>query len=243
MVGVVRRPHVVSLLVGRRRFVVALASRGPQSSEGRRRDDSFGRLAMRRGGARGGREPRDMESDSSEQESPDSGNESSGDDVDFAMEVEAQRDRQPDPDDYPFEVLSTDQIVQYMDNSIYEVNSVVKVHPRPDLYICIIMSMKVCVVCIYICMANGCRPCFLFCFIRAGYVIFFWLSLFIFVVDVRGFFVRIRRGCRSSAAVAIFNVVQAVNASPRNVVVLSCLDEIYMWHSRCKNFFRPKPHP
>ncbi|XP_077284873.1 E3 ubiquitin-protein ligase ariadne-1 isoform X1 [Arctopsyche grandis] len=70
---------------------------------------------------------RDMDSDSEGVDSADSGNESSGDDVDFTMEVEAQRDRQPDSDDYPYEVLSTDQIVQYMDNSIYDVNSVVKI--------------------------------------------------------------------------------------------------------------------
>lgn len=59
----------------------------------------------------------------------DSGNESSGDDVDFAMEVEsvATRDRQNDTDDYPYEVLSTEEIVQHMVDSIKDVNTVVEV--------------------------------------------------------------------------------------------------------------------
>lgn len=59
----------------------------------------------------------------------DSGNESSGDDVDFAMEVESTstRERQTDVDDYPYEVLSTEEIVQHMVDSIKEVNTVVEV--------------------------------------------------------------------------------------------------------------------
>lgn len=60
----------------------------------------------------------------------DSGNESSGsDDVDFAMEVESSttRDRQTDSDDYPYEVLSTEEIVQHMVDCIKDVNSVVEV--------------------------------------------------------------------------------------------------------------------
>lgn len=59
----------------------------------------------------------------------DSGNESSGDDVDFAMEVEVSghREKQTDTDDYPFEVLSTEEIVQHMVDCIKEVNSVVEV--------------------------------------------------------------------------------------------------------------------
>ncbi|RZF33702.1 hypothetical protein LSTR_LSTR016138 [Laodelphax striatellus] len=58
----------------------------------------------------------------------DSGNESSGDEVDFPMEVEANnpRERQSE-DDYPFEVLSTEEIVQHMVDSIKEVNMVVEV--------------------------------------------------------------------------------------------------------------------
>ncbi|XP_014285126.1 E3 ubiquitin-protein ligase ariadne-1 isoform X1 [Halyomorpha halys] len=58
----------------------------------------------------------------------DSGNESSGDDVDFAMDVgNSARERQPDIDDYPFEVLSTEEIVQHMVDCIKEVNTVVEI--------------------------------------------------------------------------------------------------------------------
>lgn len=59
----------------------------------------------------------------------DSGNESSGDDVDFAMEIESAnpRERATDVDEYPFEVLSTEEIVQHMVDSIKEVNTVVEV--------------------------------------------------------------------------------------------------------------------
>jgi len=59
----------------------------------------------------------------------DSGNESSGDDVDFAMEIESgnPRERATDVDEYPFEVLSTEEIVQHMVDCIKEVNSVVEV--------------------------------------------------------------------------------------------------------------------
>lgn len=61
-------------------------------------------------------------------EEVDSGNESSGDDVDFAMDVgNGGKERQPDIEDYPFEVLSTEQIVQHMVDCIKEVNSVVEV--------------------------------------------------------------------------------------------------------------------
>ena len=59
----------------------------------------------------------------------DSGNESSGDDVDFAMEIEANnpRERANETEEYPFEVLSTEEIVQHMVDSIKEVNMVVEV--------------------------------------------------------------------------------------------------------------------
>lgn len=59
----------------------------------------------------------------------DSGNESSGDDVDFVMDVDSNntRERQTDVDEYPFEVLSTEEIVQHMVDSIREVNTVVEV--------------------------------------------------------------------------------------------------------------------
>lgn len=67
----------------------------------------------------------------------DSGNESSGDDVDFAMEVEsaATRDRQNDTDDYPYEVLSTEEIVQHMVDCIKDVNTVVEV--RSPILFCV----------------------------------------------------------------------------------------------------------
>lgn len=61
----------------------------------------------------------------------DSGNESSGDDnMEFAMEIEAAspRERASDVDDYPFEVLSTEEIVQHMVDSIKDVNTVVEVN-------------------------------------------------------------------------------------------------------------------
>lgn len=60
----------------------------------------------------------------------DSGNESSGDDVDFAMEIEANNSREKanDVDEYPFEVLSTEEIVQHMVDSIKDVNSVAEVN-------------------------------------------------------------------------------------------------------------------
>uniref|UniRef100_A0A1B6IAE4 RBR-type E3 ubiquitin transferase n=1 Tax=Homalodisca liturata TaxID=320908 RepID=A0A1B6IAE4_9HEMI len=69
----------------------------------------------------------------SEEDTPyddiDSGNESSGDEVDFPMEVEANnpRERQIDVDEYPYEVLSTEEIVQHMVDSIREVNTVVEI--------------------------------------------------------------------------------------------------------------------
>lgn len=59
----------------------------------------------------------------------DSGNETSGDDVEFGIEVEAgsAREVQTIEDDYPYEVLSTDDIVQHMVDSIKEVNMVVQI--------------------------------------------------------------------------------------------------------------------
>uniref|UniRef100_A0A1Y1JWN5 RBR-type E3 ubiquitin transferase n=1 Tax=Photinus pyralis TaxID=7054 RepID=A0A1Y1JWN5_PHOPY len=59
------------------------------------------------------------------QEYEDSGNETSGDDVDFAMEVEAGAAFTTN-EDYQFEVLSTDDIVQYMTDTIKDVNTVVQ---------------------------------------------------------------------------------------------------------------------
>ncbi len=68
--------------------------------------------------------------DSDEDIYDDSGNESSGDDddVEFAMveEPNNQKDRQ-ELEDYPFEVLTTEQILQHMNECIKEVNIVVEV--------------------------------------------------------------------------------------------------------------------
>ena len=60
----------------------------------------------------------------------DSGNESSGDDVDFPMEDEqgnSHKERPSEVEDYPYEVLSTEEIVQHMVDCIKEVNTVVEV--------------------------------------------------------------------------------------------------------------------
>lgn len=53
----------------------------------------------------------------------DSGNETSGDDVDFAIDGEssANRELQSYDDDYQYEVLSTEDIVQHMVDCIKEV--------------------------------------------------------------------------------------------------------------------------
>lgn len=61
-------------------------------------------------------------------ENVDSGNVSSDGD-DFAMEIESNisKERQSEPEEYPFEVLTTDQIVQHMIDSIREVTAVVEV--------------------------------------------------------------------------------------------------------------------
>jgi ariadne-1 len=61
--------------------------------------------------------------DSSE-EYEDSGNESSGEDVEFAMEKEdhGPKDRSSE-EEYPFAVLSTEAIVQHMIDSIREVST------------------------------------------------------------------------------------------------------------------------
>lgn len=81
--------------------------------------------------------------DSEEETYDDSGNESS--DVDFPMESEANnpRDRQTEVDEYPFEVLSTEEIVQHMVDSIKEVNTVVEVSfisvPYKRIRMCVLL--------------------------------------------------------------------------------------------------------
>ncbi|XP_055676844.1 E3 ubiquitin-protein ligase ariadne-1 [Lutzomyia longipalpis] len=71
-----------------------------------------------------------MESDeeSFDNDNVDSGNVSSGDD-DFAMEVDinSSKDRQAEQDDYPYEVLTTEEIVQHMVDCIRDVNTVVEI--------------------------------------------------------------------------------------------------------------------
>lgn len=70
-----------------------------------------------------------MDSDEDALNDIDSGNESSGDDVDFAMDIDARQEREKnqDIDDFPFEVLSTDNIVQHMIDCIKDVNTVLQV--------------------------------------------------------------------------------------------------------------------
>jgi ariadne-1 len=69
-----------------------------------------------------------MDSDDESFDNVDSGNVSSGDD-DFAMDVDINnaKDRQTEPDDYPYEVLTTEEIVQHMIDCIKDVNTVVEV--------------------------------------------------------------------------------------------------------------------
>ena len=69
-----------------------------------------------------------MDSDEDTFDNVDSGNVSSGDD-DFPMEVDmvCSKERQSEPEDYPFEVLTTEEIVQHMVDCIKEVNTVVEV--------------------------------------------------------------------------------------------------------------------
>lgn len=59
----------------------------------------------------------------------DSGNETSGDDVDFGIDAESSsaRDVQNIEEDYPYEVLTTDDIVQHMIDCIKDVNAVVQI--------------------------------------------------------------------------------------------------------------------
>lgn len=69
-----------------------------------------------------------MDSEDDTKDDVDSGNESSGDDVDFVMdETHSTRERQTELEEYPYEVLSTEEIVQHMVDCIKEVNTVVEV--------------------------------------------------------------------------------------------------------------------
>ncbi|KPJ19395.1 E3 ubiquitin-protein ligase arih1l [Papilio machaon] len=69
-----------------------------------------------------------MDSEDDTKDDVDSGNESSGDDVDFVMdETHSTRERQTELEEYPYEVLSTEEIVQHMVDCIKEVNTVVEI--------------------------------------------------------------------------------------------------------------------
>lgn len=64
----------------------------------------------------------------------DSGNVSSGDDDDFAMdvmdEIPPSHERQAESDEYHYEVLTTDEIVQHQREIIDEVKGVIKVSAK-----------------------------------------------------------------------------------------------------------------
>lgn len=69
-----------------------------------------------------------MNSDDDMPSEVDSGNETSDDDVDFEMDIDKHtKEKTSDIEDYPYEVLSTEEIVQHMVDSIQEVNAVVQV--------------------------------------------------------------------------------------------------------------------
>lgn len=69
-----------------------------------------------------------MDSDDDTFDNVDSGNVSSGDD-DFPMEVDMNsKERQPESEEYPYEVLTTEEIVQHMVDCIKEVNTVIEVN-------------------------------------------------------------------------------------------------------------------
>lgn len=68
-----------------------------------------------------------MNSDDDMPSEVDSGNETSDDDVDFEMDIDKHtKEKTSDIEDYPYEVLSTEEIVQHMVDSIQEVNAVVQ---------------------------------------------------------------------------------------------------------------------
>lgn len=76
----------------------------------------------------------------------DSGNVSSGDD-DFGMEVDIQnsKERQADAEEYPYDVLTTDEIVQHMTDCIKEVNTVVQVNILERKNTITILTVLLCV--------------------------------------------------------------------------------------------------
>lgn len=81
-------------------------------------------------------------------ENVDSGNVSSDGD-DFAMEIESNisKERQSEPEEYPFEVLTTDQIVQHMIDSIREVTAVVEVMKISYFFVIVLVQGLPCFHC------------------------------------------------------------------------------------------------
>lgn len=77
-----------------------------------------------------------MDSDDDTFDNGDSGNVSSGDD-DFPIvdevEMSCSKDRQSELDEYPYEGLTTEEIVQHMVDCIKEVNTVVEVSTQLSL--------------------------------------------------------------------------------------------------------------
>lgn len=67
-----------------------------------------------------------MDSDDDTLDNGDSGNVSS-DDGDFPIDDSCPKDRQSEHDEYPYEGLTTEEIVQHMVDCIREVNTVVEV--------------------------------------------------------------------------------------------------------------------
>lgn len=69
----------------------------------------------------------EMDSDGDTGDNFDSGNVSSGED-DFPLDIDMNtKDHQNEPEDYPYDVLTTEEIVQHMIDCIKEVNTVVQV--------------------------------------------------------------------------------------------------------------------
>ena len=74
-----------------------------------------------------------------EDRNDDSSNESSGE---FAMVEEPNDQIEGQEEDYPFEVMTTEQILQHMNDCIKEVNVVVEVRPNFPFFFCrILISM------------------------------------------------------------------------------------------------------
>lgn len=82
-----------------------------------------------------------MDSDDDTRDNDDSGNVSSGDD-DFPMEedINSTKERTLEPEDYPYEVLTTEEIVQHMVDCIKEVHNVIEVIDSILLLFCFVIN-------------------------------------------------------------------------------------------------------